>query len=73
MDRGEEIDWLRSMLREEARLGCQAEKQRRDVFRSSCSGCFYVLLDLVSCAVLQQAELESFHTLNPHREDLHSG
>lgn len=66
MDGGEEIDWLRSMPQEEARLGCQAGKQRCDIFHSSCSRCFYVLLDLVSCAVLQQAKLKYFHMLNPH-------
>lgn len=53
MDGGEEIDWLRSPPREEARLGCQAEKQGCDIFRSACSRCFYVLLDLVSCAAAE--------------------
>lgn len=64
MDRGEEIDCLRSTPREEAPLDCQAEKQRRDIFRSSCSRCFYAPLDLVSRAVLQQVLFKSFHMVN---------
>lgn len=64
MDGGEEIDCLRSTPREEAPLDCQAEQQRCDIFRSSCSGCFSVLLDLVSWAVLQQVLFKSFHMVN---------
>lgn len=60
MDEGEEIDWLRSKPREEARLGCQADKQGCDIFRSACSRCFYVLLDLVSCAAAGRAEILSY-------------
>lgn len=57
MDAGEEIDWLRSMPREEARLGCQDEKRRCDIFRSSCSGFFTCCTTLLCCAAAGQAEI----------------